>query len=501
MPAAAWPDATKLPPLRQRDGTPLAPAEVSAVLELLRTLPEPARVTMEQPNPRQPWRRSALPPDLRANLVALRERCGEQAINDWMAALLRSWLHDIGTGTARRYPWVVPAAGLLGGDGCAVLLGNHLRGENHSLRCTGEVGVDALVEMATRGALLELAHLGKKFPKKMRGEAAQRALERFAAEQQITADQLQDRILPDSGLDASGNRAFDYGPRQFALIIDEDLKPSLRAPDGRRLTSLPKPNSKDDPALAGAARDAWKLARTQIAHTARWLALRFETAMITGETWSAGEFDSFFRSHPLARHVVRRLLWKNVTTGTCFRIAEDNTIADRNDEPVDRIGTGDIRPVHPLELDANELEQWQRLFADYRIVSPFQQLDRPIFRLSDDQRDVRILSEFPNPIVDVKALVFPLESRGWEREAYGDGGMVNYHTKRFAGSPVVACLEYEPGAYLGDLLSSGPQYLKNLYFVPPKDAGRPAGALPLSSVPAMVFSETLRDVYTLVPLA
>lgn len=500
MPVAAWPDETSLPPLRQRDGMPMSPAEVSDVLQLLRTLPEPARITMEQPHPRQPWRRSALSLDLRASLDALSERCGEQAINDWMAALLRSWLQDIGTGTARKYPWVVPAAGVLGGDACAALLGSHLRGENHSLRCTGEVGVEALVEMATRGALLELAHLGKKFPKKMRGEAAQRALERFAADQQLTPEQLQDRILPDSGLDASGNRAFDYGPRQFALVIDEDLKPALRAPDGKRLTSLPKPNSKDDPALADAARHAWKLAKSQIAQTARWLALRFEAAMITGDTWSATEFDSFFRSHPLGRHVVRRVLWRNTATGVRFRIAEDDTLADCNDAPIDPQSTGSIGPAHPLELDAHELEQWQRMFADYRIVSPFQQLDRPVFRVQDDQRDLRVLTTFPNPVIDVKALVFPLENRGWEREQYGDGGMVNYHTKCIAGSPVVACLQYEPGAFLGDLLSSGLQHLTDLYFVLAKGPSR-ADALPFSRVPAMVFSETLRDIHGLVPPA
>ena len=150
MPAAPWPDETSLPPLRQRDGTPMPPADISNVLQLLRSLPEPARCTMEHPHPLQPWRRFALPPDMRARLDALRERCGEQAINDWMAALLRFWLQDIGTGTARKYPWVVPAAGVLGGDGCAALLGAHLRGENHSLRCTGEVGVEALVDRCCR---------------------------------------------------------------------------------------------------------------------------------------------------------------------------------------------------------------------------------------------------------------------------------------------------------------------------------------------------------------
>src|SRR6185503_9115142 len=97
------------------------------------------------------------------------------------------------------------------------------------------------------------------------------------------------------GLDASGQRRFDYGPRQFEVLLDDSLTPVLRAVDGRLMTTLPKPNSRDDATLAADARVAWKVAKTQIQQTARWLATRFETAMITGETWALAEFSEYFR--------------------------------------------------------------------------------------------------------------------------------------------------------------------------------------------------------------
>jgi hypothetical protein len=457
---------------------------------------------MENPHPRQPWRRRELQPELARQFEALRTRCGDLALDTWMAQLVSSWLHDIGSGTARKHRWVVPAAANIGGDACATLIGAHLRSENHELRCTGDVGVEALVDIGTRSALLELAHLGRKFPTKTRGELAQRSLDQIAEAKGLTSDQLQDRILPDGGLDAAGRRSFSYGPREFELVLDEQLVPVLRAADGRRVTSLPKPNSKDDAALAEEARTSWKIAKTQVAQTARWLAARFQTAMIEGDAWSAGEFNEYFRRHPLARHVVRRLLWRCTSAdgARCFRIAEDDTLADCNDAPVELpTDAAGIRPIHPLELDPGARESWQHLFAEYQIVSPFPQLDRPVFHLAPQQADLRVVTTFPNPRVDAKALIFPLENRGWERERMPDNGTLNRHTRTFRAAGVSACLHYDPGGFLGDLPGSGVQVLTQLYFVPASGQPHPSQALPLSAVPPMAYSETLRDIHALVP--
>jgi hypothetical protein len=499
---STWPPDESVPPLHSRDGAPLSPSEIAALLDLLRTLPEPVRVTCENRHPRQPWRRAELPPELSSQFATLRERCGELALDTWMAKLMSAWLFDIGSGTARKFRWVVPAAANIGGNACAALIGSHLRGENYQLRCTGEVGVEALIDIGTRGALLELAHLGRKFPRKTRGEMAQNALEQTAKAKGLTADQLQDRILPDCGLDAEGRRSFDYGPRKFDLVLDEQLLPALRSADGRRMTTLPKPNAKDDATLSAEARATWKIAKTQIAQTARWLAARFQSAMVDGDAWSAADFDENFRRHPLARLIVRRLLWTCTTSGKpiCFRIAEDDTLADRNDAPLQLpADAADLRPVHPLQLPHDALEAWARLFAEYQIVSPFPQLDRPVFQVAPQDTALRVITTFPHTNVDVRALIFPLENRGWEREQSPDNGTLNRHTRTFRNARTTACLHYDPGGFLGDLPGSGIQTLTQLYFVHASSHPHPSKAVPLGDVPAFAYSEAMRDIHSLIP--
>jgi hypothetical protein len=504
-PPPDWPPEALVPPLSRRDGTPLPRSDIFELLRLLREeLAEPIRPTMEAPHPAQPWRRARLPQPLRDVFNGLCQQCGDPALDAWMATLLRAWLHDLGTGTARKIRWVVPAAAVIGGDACAALIGAHMRVENFNMRCSGEIGIYALVDIGTRGAYLELAHIGRKFASKSRGHMARQALETVAAEQGLTPDQLQERILPDGGLDATGRRRFDYGPRQFELLLDEHLMPVLRAPDGKRITTLPKPTAKDDGVRATDARNAWKVANTQIQQTARWLATRFENAMIAGDSWSPAEFNAHFRRHPLARHVVGRLLWTCEIAGSdsprYFRVAEDGTLATVDDTPIElpEASTG-IRPAHPLHLEPDVRARWQTLFADYQIVSPFAQLDRPVFRVAADAMAIRHLTSFPHPQVDVKALIFPLENRGWVRASSADGGLITQHSRVFVRHDVRACLEFSPGAFLGDLPGSGVQTLDTLFFVASEGRGGRDQALALGDVPPMVYSETLRDLHVLIP--
>lgn len=504
MPTPEWPSVADLPPLVTTDGLAVPADEAASLLDLLRHgIPASMDPTFEDHHPQQPWRRTAISSSLRISLDEWRARCGGKSLDSWTAVLLQAWLTAIGTGTARKVRWMVPAAALLGGDACAALLGAHLRGENYNLRCKGEIGVTALIEIGTRGALLELAQLGKKHPKKSRGEHALAALESIAAAQGLSPDQLQDRILPDGGLNAQGQRIFDYGPRQFAVELSESLAWVLRAPDGRHLTTLPKPTARDDALRAADARLSWKVAKTQLQNTARWLAHRFEGAMISGEAWTPADFTTLFQTHPLARHLVRRLLWTGINASGrpsfFFRVAEDNTLASADDKgfslPSETIG---IRPIHPFELEPDTLALWQQRFTDYQIVGPFPQLDRPSFRAEPGLAAQQVLTELPCRRVEAKGLIFPLETRGWERDSGADGGMLVQHTRRFVQAGVVACLDYEPGAFLGDLLGSETQTLRQLYFV---RAGDPFGAeraLPIGTIPPIAYSETLRDLHALV---
>ncbi|HWA25367.1 MAG TPA: DUF4132 domain-containing protein [Lacunisphaera sp.] len=502
MAAPDWFASPALQCLVTRDGRTLAAAEVAELLEWFQAAIPGGDLQMLDGLPLPVWRREVLPPEIRLRVTQLRGRMEPAALDCWTVALTRVWLEQLGIQTARKTAWLLPTIGLLGGGGAAALLGAHLRGENHALRCKGEVGIAALIEIGSRGALLELAQVATKCRTRERGAMARCALQRLATRQGLTPDQLQDRILPDCGFDSRGQRVLSYGRKTFAVKLNEALAPYLQADDGKRLTSLPKPTAKDDATVCAQAKADWKTMRTQIQQTTRWLSRRFELAMILGETWAPADFMGNFGKHPLARHIVQRLLWvtSNGEAGPpdLFRIAEDNSLADVADRTFELSPScHGIRPVHPLDIDWETRAAWQEVFADYGIVTPFSQLDRPVFLVPPSQRSVTIVDRFPHPKVEVPALIFPLETRGWDRTTPHHDGVLEEHTRTFESAGVTACVSYEPGAFLGDLLGSPTQSIKSLIFRP--HPGPAPDPLPLGAVPARVYSETMRDLATLVP--
>src|SRR6185503_7071360 len=100
--------------------------------------------------------------------------------------------------------------------------------------------------------------------------------------------------------------------------------------------------------------------------------------------WSAAEFRTLFAEHPLLWHVVRRLVWIT-EDGLGFRLAEDRTCADVNDDVVELPEDAVVGIAHPLDL-ADALDRWAEVFADYEILQPFPQLGRPVHALSEDER-------------------------------------------------------------------------------------------------------------------
>lgn len=498
-----WFAAPELQSLSTRDGRKLATSEVADILAWFQASIPIAELQMLDGFPLPPWRHAVLPLDIQQRVTKLRTELDPGALDHWTAAMVRIWLQQIGPQIARKNHWLLPTVGLLGGDSAAALIGAHLRGENYALRCKGEVGIAALIEIGTRGALLELAQISIKCRTRFRGEMARCSMLKMAEKDGLTPDQLQDRILPECGFDRRGVRTLPYGLKTFRVRLDEQLLPYLQTEDGKRFTSLPKPTAKDDPTECANSKGEWKTIRTQIQQSTRWLSRRFENAVISGETWSPSDFTKYFLVQPLAQHVVRRLLWiatdGDSQTPKLFRIAEDDSFADMADRRFElSAACCGIRPVHPLDIDDAAIRTtWQQVFADYNIVPPFPQLDRPTFLVPVEQRSATAVDRFHIQKIEAKALIFPLETRGWDRAGTGDGGMLEEHTRIFANAGISACVSYSPGAFLGDLLGSPTQTIKSLVFR--QHPATSPDPMPLGSVPPRVFSEAMRDINSLVP--
>jgi hypothetical protein len=175
--------------------------------------------------------------------------------------------------------------------------------------------------------------------------------------------------------------------------------------------------------------------------------------------------------------------------GTSFRVAEDHTYADVNDDPYTPEPDARVGIAHPILLD-DDLDAWAELLADYEILQPFEQLGRPVHRLTDDERAAHRLAR-------VEGLVLPYgkakgHSQGRWESVDADGEFAGGWLARRdpAGRYVVAGLS--PGLYYYMYGEGEDQKISTLW-AGPAPAHAPKDSVPLGEVDPVTMSEAVHD--------
>jgi hypothetical protein len=316
----------------------------------------------------------------------------------------------------------------------------------------------------------------------------------------LSAEQLADRVAPDLGLGAAGTLVLDFGPRRFAVSLDQGLRLRISDEAGKPLRTLPKPGVKDDATLAAEAVRTFNALKKEAGSVVSEQISRLEYALWARRRWSAEEFRELLVMHPLLRLLVRRLVWAvfdgdasaaGAAVGA-FRVAEDGTFADVHDDAYAPPGDAAIGVAHPLDL-GDGLAAWSGVLADYDILQPFPQLDRPVFALDADERQASTLVRFGRITVDPRRTVL-LERRGWKRGPAGTDYSWN-SMERPVADDVSLILSLSPGMRGGHVAECEPQQIEAVWIHRP-GRGRwqaPEDAPSLGTLHPTIASELLRD--------
>ncbi|GLY32644.1 DUF4132 domain-containing protein [Kineosporia sp. NBRC 101731] len=427
----SWAAAGLLPPVRLRDGCGVLP--LSAVEHLVTVF---ALSRLDQPY---------------AGLDIVREILVPEDLSRFAGSLFDRWFS---AGAEAKENWALDGLGLVGDDEVVRRLTPLILawpGEGGHARAV--VGVNVLAAIGSDVALMHLHTIAQRA--KFRGlkSAAQEKMAAVAADLGLTSDQLADRLVPGLGLGDDGSMLLDYGPRQFVVGFDEQLRPYVTDRAGKRLKALPKPGAKDDPELAPAAHRQFSALKKDVRRVAADVILGWETAMVTGRRWSGREFRELFVGHPLLWHIVRRVVWGLYDTdgaliGT-IRVAEDRTLADVTDEEVKLSDDAIVGVAHPWDLASSGSSgaEWAGVFADYEILQPFPQLSRPVHTLTAEELKTGVLTRFEGRKVP-SGKVLGLERRGWHRAPAMDGGMQGTIEVSFA-SGLSCSIALDPGFIVG----------------------------------------------------
>jgi len=477
----AWLDITELPPIII-DGHSLNGEQGAALLTAL------SRSTFEGPHP--------LVKSLKQNVSApVRDR--------FVWGLFELWQNR---GASSKEKWALMSIGLLGSDASALQLAPYIRrwpGESQHQRAV--LGLNCLRAIGSDTALMQINSIGQKAQYNAIKQAARKAIDAIAAERGMTKDQLDDRIIPDCGLDEDGRRVFDFGTRKFTFVLDSDLKPQIRDEVGKLKSDLPKPTKSDDTQLSEQALLEWKLIKKQVREVAKVQSGRLEQALLSKRRWSMSEFENFIVNHPLMIHIARRLLWigygDDGKVKLTFRITDEKDYANADDDPITLDGVDCVGLAHPLHLSADNMAKWSEIFGDYEIIPPFPQLARKTYALLPEERNAFDITRFADIKIQVLAMMGITQKLGWIRRTPMDGGLFMGHTKPFHSENVTAFIEY-PGIPIGYYDGWEDQKIERCYFLrgihtelgyhSPK-----AEKIKLSEIDAVVTSEVLRDLIVL----
>ena len=421
----AWLDPSHLPPIHVGQDV-LSPRHILAVLNALRDS------TRERAAP---------------FIALLKQHAAADSLDTFARRLCCLWI-EAGLPTPHR--WALEAMGHLGGDAASVYLAALIRNwvtQKQTRRATDALGLLRL--MGGETALLELAKFARTGKRGRVQQVAAGLLMAIAQGRGLTTAQLDDRTVPDLGLDADGGRSLDYGPRQFRLIVDGNLKPRLRDGKGELKSSLPPANRADEPAKVERAKEEWKLLSKQLRDILTTQNDRLEQSMLSGRRWPAPEFERYLVRHPVVGLLALRLLW--ASEGQTFRVTEDRTFADRDESPVVLEPTASVRLVHPLHLDEATRHAWQETLTDHEIIAPFPQLARKVRVPRPEERQATVILRQRGVTLPCITLVGILDRLGWERGPRPGAPVTDTfwisprHVKYYPSADLLAFLDHTPG--------------------------------------------------------
>jgi len=195
--------------------------------------------------------------------------------------------------------------------------------------------------------------------------------------------------------------------------------------------------------------------------------------------------------------VTRRLIWEvEASPGRWQAVLPGDGIADLRDAAGTAVPVpgpdATVRLWHPIRARPQEIRAWRDLLTERRIRQPFKQAFREIYLLTPAELATRVYSNrFAAHIVGYRQFYALVKARGWETNLLGpwDGGDDGQACGVFAAGSWRACLYHEWVEQAHDTEYAATDQVR---FERKLDGAWQQA--PLEEVPAVVFSEALRDV-------
>ncbi|NGO77880.1 DUF4132 domain-containing protein [Streptomyces sp. YC504] len=255
--------------------------------------------------------------------------------------------------------------------------------------------------------------------------------------------------------------------------------------DGRTVKSVPAAVRRNHGDLVKELRDLVKRVNAQLATLLRALEGSF---VVDDATHAYALWRSELAGHPLARTLVRRLIWEIELGPDRWQTVLPEADADLPEAPAD----ARVRLWHPQRAEPEAVRRWRELLTERQVRQPFKQAFREIYLLTPAEEETRVYSNrFAAHIVHYRKMFALFRARGWQSRLLGgwDAGEEDWAERLVDSGRWRVTFRHlwtdTEGAH--ELASTDQVRFQR------RESGTWREA-PLAEVPPLVFSEAMRDV-------
>ena len=311
----------------------------------------------------------------------------------------------------------------------------------------------------------------------------------------ITEPELLERAVPTLDLSEDGVREQPMGSYTARVWLAE-RGPKLGFVDatGHALRTTPArlrtEHANDLAALRKSTRDAQKTFATERS--------RIEDLFAESRTWDYDTWTRRYLRHPLTGFFARQLIWIFEVDDTVMNVLPLSTaeFVDANGMTLTSFPEAtSVRLWHPAGQTIDDVEAWRNTLVDRTLRQPFKQAFREIYLVTPAELDTNTYSNrYAGHILRYPQAYALMRARHWNASSLGDWecGDHGHAAREFpvAGLRSVFYYQLVEHEYTGSetprICSTDQVRFEHL--------DEPGTAIPVASVPPLVFSEAMRDV-------
>jgi len=363
----------------------------------------------------------------------------------------------------------------------------------------GNACLNALSAMPGLDAVTQLSRLGMRVKYDVAQRLIEKALSEAAVRNNVSRADLEAMSVPSFGLDAGGVRRESFDGCETSLAIIDGSATLTWSRDGKPLKSVPASvKSEHGPALA-----ELKKAYKELDIALSTQRLRLERQLLSNSTCQFDRWKAWYLEHPVMSTLAARLIWEIDGHAAMWRQGE---LVDWAGHPVAAAPESAVRLWHPIRSDVQTVLSWRCWLEDHGIRQPFKQAHREVYLLTDAERQTSTYSNrFAAHIVRQHQFAALCRERGWQFNLMGQW---DSHNTPSIDLPLYKLrAEFHVDFPLNEETSGHAIYLTictdriqfyDLEAKPEKFSWPPPQPKQLKDIPAVVFSEIMRDADLLV---